>query len=124
MPKSFLERKLEGSDASLKSNNRKRSDKRESFLAKDLGGKTTVNSGATFGENDVETESLSIDDKTTVKSSYTITVDTFKKVKARTKADKMPVLTINFENDNLCLAVINYSDLKFMIELIKGLNEQ
>lgn len=58
---------------------RKRSDKQEKRLAKQMGGVQYAGSGSVFGENDVKTKDFSIEAKTTEKKQYTLKVDDIKK---------------------------------------------
>ena len=51
---------------------RERSKKQESRIAKKLRGYTTINSGATFGQNDVITDFCEIETKTTAHESYSL----------------------------------------------------
>ena len=55
-----------------KKTTRERSRKQESRLAKQLNGYTTINSGATFGQNDVITDFCEVEAKTTEKESFSL----------------------------------------------------
>jgi alpha-L-arabinofuranosidase len=99
---------------------RHRSKKQESRIAKELKGRTTINSGATFGENDVTTDIAEIEAKTTTKNSYSIKLDDWNKLVSKSKKDKFPIMVIDFENDKKSLAVLNYEDLKYLINCVNG----
>lgn len=91
---------------------RGRSVKKEKALAKKVkGGKTTVNSGATFRENDIRSEDMDIEHKFTDKGSYTITLATLEKLRKQTKGDRVPVLVIEFEQTGKAYAVVELGDL-------------
>ena len=51
---------------------RGRSGKQESRIARQLNGHTTINSGATFGQNDVITDFCEVEAKTTGKESFSL----------------------------------------------------
>jgi hypothetical protein len=93
-----------------------RSNKQESKIAKELNGRTTINSGATFGENDVLTDYAEIEAKTTAASSFSFKVADWKKLVKKGDKSKIPLFLIQFERNNLTLAVIPYEDLKWLIE--------
>lgn len=98
------------------STTRARSFKQESRIAKELKGSTTINSGATFGQNDVLTDYAEIEAKTTAASSFSFRVADWKKLQKKCATDKMPILILDFERNDLSLAVIGYEDLKWLIE--------
>lgn len=99
-----------------KETTRSRSGKQETKIAKDLKGHTTVNSGATFGQNDVTTDYCEIEAKTTKHSSYTLKVYDFEIAEKKTKIGKLPIFVIDFEKDKKSLAVLNYQDLLYLIK--------
>jgi len=94
-----------------KESTRKFSGKQEKRLAKTFNGKLTSNSGATFGQNDIESREFSIESKITAKKSYSISVDEFEKLIKRTPNGKIPVEVITFDKANLDLAVIRLENL-------------
>jgi hypothetical protein len=106
---------------------RGRSDKQENRITKDvtsLGkskGRTAINSGATFGQNDVFNDELEIEAKTTYKDSYSLKVSELNKLKRRTKDPKIPIFVVEFDKSDKKLAqeyaVIEYS---ILIELLKN----
>ena len=80
---------------------RERSKKQESRIAKKLRGYTTINSGATFGQNDVISLKLS----------------EWVKLKKKCSAKKIPIFVVDFEKSRDSLAILTYEDLQFLIEL-------
>ena len=112
----FLQDKVDRKDPLNPAQRRKRSGKRESGLAKELGGRATVNSGATFGENDVVTDYAEIEDKTTLKNTYSLSADYLEEVAKKCALSKIPILTVHFETRNKTYAVIPWEDLKFLLE--------
>ena len=112
----FLQDKVDRKDPLNPAQRRKRSGKRESGLAKELGGRATVNSGATFGENDVVTDYAEIEDKTTLKNTYSLSADYLEEVAKKCALSKIPILTVQFETRNKTYAVIPWEDLKFLLE--------
>ena len=97
---------------------RGRSDKQEKKLAKDFKARLTINSGATFSENDLRAELVEIEAKTTLKSTYSLRLDDWLGVAAKVRGQRIPTMVIRFEDDNSKqLAVIDYKDLKRLIKL-------
>ena len=94
---------------------RSRSKKQETKIAIDLKGRTTANSGAVFGENDVTTDFCEIEAKTTKKKSFSLDSGYFRKVEKKTKLGKLPVMVIDYETTGQSLAVLKYDDLKYLI---------
>lgn len=94
---------------------RARSYKQESRIAKELKGKTTINSGATFGQNDVYTDYCEVEAKTTTHKSYNLTLADWYKLKRKCNIAKMPVMVVDFEGTPTSLAVLSFEDLKFLI---------
>lgn len=95
---------------------RDRSVKQEKRMAKDLSGFATINSGATFSQNDVETAAFSIECKTTEKKSYVLKVEEIKKMEVRCPSNKVPLFVIEFEKHGKELAVISMEDLKHLVK--------
>ena len=112
MPKRFkyLDKLFEGKST------RERSRKQESRLAKTLRGYTTINSGATFGQNDVVTDFCEIEAKTTSKESYSITLKDWRILRKKCAGSKIPIFVIDFEKSKDSLAILTYEDLQFLIE--------
>lgn len=115
LPK-HLQKRIELADPSNPGSKRRRAGKRENRLAKELGGRTTVNSGAAFHQNDVITDEVEIEDKTTTKGSFTLKADYLLEVEQKCKVGKMPVLTVHFETTGEAYAVIKFADFKYLIE--------
>ena len=112
MPKRFkyLDKLFEGKST------RERSRKQESRLAKTLRGYTTINSGATFGQNDVVTDFCEIEAKTTSKESYSITLKDWRILRKKCAGSKIPIFVIDFEKSKDSIAILTYEDLQFLIE--------
>jgi hypothetical protein len=89
---------------------RKRSVKQEKALAKRYNGRATSNSGASFGENDINSEHFSIEAKFTDAKSYKITMVEFLKLVNRCPSGKIPIEIIEFTNQKESLVVIREFD--------------
>lgn len=89
---------------------RQRSDKQEKRLAKQFGGRTTSNSGATFSENDVKTPEFDIEAKTTKSKQFIVKLEDLKKMQRKTRVDKKPLFAINFEETGDEFILISLSD--------------
>lgn len=100
---------------------RARSSKQESKIAKDLKGYTAINSGATFGQNDVLVDFCEVEAKTTTKDSFRLTRTDWKKLNDKIEFGKIPIFIVDFEHTkDENLAVLKYSDLKYLIEKANG----
>lgn len=99
-----------------KETTRSRSKKQETRIAKELKGRITSNSGATFGENDVITDFCEIEAKTTKNKSFSIKTDEFQKLKGKCKIDKLPIFQIDFETTKDKLVILDYEDFLYLIE--------
>lgn len=95
---------------------RERSYKQESRIAKELKGRTTINSGATFGQNDVYTDYCEVEAKTTQQKSYSLKLTDWYKLKRKCSPAKLPLMVVDFEESGDSLAVLSFEDLKFLIE--------
>ena len=92
LPKHLQERRK-------KPSTRARSYKQEKGNAADLeGGEIKINSGATFGENDVDNAKFSMEAKTTYKESFSLKKRTFLETKRKCKAGQVPLMQVDFEN--------------------------
>lgn len=103
-----------------KSNNpttRARSGKQETRIAKDLSGRKTINSGATFNQNDIITDYGECEAKTTKFLSYPLKVEDWHKLVRKTSFGKIPFMIVDFEKSNLSLAVVSLDDLKYLIKM-------
>lgn len=98
---------------------RSRSKRSESSVAKLLKGKLTINSGATLGQNDIVTDFAEIEDKTTAKESYRISLADWDKLVKKADTGKIPMLTVNFEHRDLRLAVLPLDDLVYLLHQIE-----
>ena len=99
---------------------RYRSNKQETRIAKELKGTVSINSGATFGQNDVTTDFCEIEAKVTSKKSFSVTVDDWIKLNKKTKFGKLPIFVVEFEVTKESLAIIKWDDLKYLIESANG----
>lgn len=102
---------------------RSRSKKQESKIAKDLQGKTTINSGATFGQNDVIGDFCEVEAKTTKHESFSLKLEDWRKLKKKCSTKKMPIFVVDFESSMDSLAVLNYDDLLYLISKIESSDE-
>ena len=98
-----------------KQSTRERSKKQETRIAKSLQGRVTINSGATFGENDIITDFMEVEAKTTSHKSFVLKISDWEKANKKTKSGRIPTMVIDFENTKHSLAVITYEDLLFLI---------
>ena len=96
---------------------RSRSKKQESRIAEVLSGYASINSGATLGQNDVISDFCEAECKTTEKSSFSVKTSTWKLLVDKCHTDKLPILIVDFEKDDLSLAVLSVSDLKLLIDM-------
>lgn len=94
---------------------RERSGKQESRLAKQLNGHTTINSGATFGQNDVVTDFCEVEAKTTGKESFSLKLSDWRLLRKKCAGNKIPIFIVDFEQSKDTLAVLTYEDLQFLI---------
>lgn len=99
-----------------KETTRARSGKQESRLAKMLNGHTSINSGATLGQNDVITDYCEVEAKTTKHESFSLKLADWRLLRKKCAGNKMPILVIDFEQSKDSLAVVTYEDLQFLIE--------
>ena len=101
-----------------KKTTRERSGKQESRIAKQLNGHTTINSGATFGQNDVITDFCEVEAKTTNKESFSLKLSDWRVLRKKCACNKLPIFIVDFEKSKDTLAVITYEDLYFLISQI------
>lgn len=94
---------------------RERSSKQESRIAKQLRGYTSINSGATFGQNDVITDFCEVEAKTTNKESYSLKLSDWRILRKKCASNKIPIFIVDFEQSKDSLAVLTYEDLQFLI---------
>lgn len=98
---------------------RARSKKQETRLAKMLNGHTTINSGATFGQNDVFTDFCEVEAKTTQKDSYSIKLSDWRLLRKKCAGNKFPIFVIDFEQSKDTLAIMTMDDLEFLLNQIQ-----
>lgn len=94
---------------------RERSSKQESRIARQLRGHTTINSGATFGQNDVITDFCEVEAKTTAKESFSLKLSDWRLLRKKCAGNKIPIFIVDFEKCKDTLAVLTYEDLQFLI---------
>lgn len=94
---------------------RERSGKQESRIAKQLNGHTTINSGATFGQNDVVTDFCEVEAKTTNKESFSLKLSDRRILRKKCAGNKIPIFIVDFEQSKDTLAVLTMEDLQFLI---------
>lgn len=97
-------------------------------IVKALGGQETINSGATFGDNDAKRDQklaplgykgYSVEIKVTDKKSYSLKKETLAKTrKEALVSQRMPVMVIDI-NGFRC-AVLGFDDFTGMISLLDG----
>lgn len=97
---------------------RSRSSKQESNIAKRLNGHVTINSGATFGQNDVINDFCEVEAKTTKKESFSLNLSDWRLLRKKCASNKIPILVVDFEKSKSSLAVLPYDDLAFLIDQI------
>ena len=95
---------------------RERSKKQESRIAKQLKGYTTINSGATLGQNDVITDFCEVEAKTTKKESFSLKLSDWRLLRKKCAPEKIPIFIVDFESTKDSLAVLTYEDLLFLIQ--------
>lgn len=95
---------------------RARSGKQESRLAKQLRGHTSINSGATLGQNDVITDFCEVEAKTTKHESYSLTLADWRVLRKKCAGNKIPIFVVDFESSRDSLAILTYEDLQFLIQ--------
>lgn len=89
------------------------SKKQESRIAKELKGKTTANSGATWGENDVVTDYCEVEAKTTGKESFPLKKSDWEKLQRKCSATKIPLMQVDMNGAQL--AVLQWDDLLYLL---------
>jgi len=108
----YLNKILDGEQPST----RERSKKQESKIARDLKGHASINSGATFGQNDVLADFCEVEAKTTNKESFSLTLADWRKLCKKCDTVKMPIFVVEFEKTQNSLAVLKYDDLIYLID--------
>lgn len=95
---------------------RQRSGKQESRIARQLNGHTTINSGATFGQNDVITDFCEVEAKTTSKESFSLKLSDWRLLRKKCAGNKIPIFIVDFEKSKDTIAVLTFDDLLFLIQ--------
>lgn len=95
---------------------RARSKRQESHLAKVLNGYTTINSGATLGQNDVIADFCEVEAKTTKHESYSIRLSDWRILRKKCAGNKIPIFVVDFESSKDTLAILTMEDLQFLIQ--------
>ena len=98
------------------STTRHRSTKQEKYLAKKLKMKTTVNSGATFNENDLKGVHWEIEAKTTKSKQYILKISDWEKMNRKLKGERDGCMVISFEGSDIELAVVSLQTLEHIIK--------
>lgn len=96
----------------------------ESTVAKALKGKLTVNSGATFGQNDIIADYCEIEAKLTTHDSYPLKAKYFEEVRRKCGVKKIPLMVINFEAHKVTYAILPVEDLEFILETLENLKPE
>lgn len=89
---------------------RKKSDKQETRLAKEFGGRKTSNSGAKFTENDVTSKSFDIEAKTTKSSQYIMKMSEIEQMERRADKDKIPIFVVEFNQHGREFVIMDKQD--------------
>ena len=97
-------------------NVKKKSQKQEKQVAKEIKGKTTIASGALyFQKADVRNDEFLVECKTTAKDYYPLTLDTWNRINKQAIKDGMriPVMCIDLEDGKNRMAVFSELDFVF-----------
>lgn len=95
----------------------------EKKTAKKVGGRRSIASGALFGDMDVNSDVISIDNKLTEQKTYRFDPKEFKEVEDQAK-DKMPAMFVHFNSIGKGFAIVREKDLLALLEEIKSLQEE
>lgn len=109
-----------GEDGKKQKSTRARSSKQEKRLSEEFDARTTPNSGATFGENDLRSDRFDIEAKTTGKGSYSVKVSELKKAKQNARAGLTPLFVIEFSEHGEEVVVIGKDDFLEIINSQSG----
>lgn len=89
---------------------RKLSENQEKRLAKDFGGRKTVNSGATFGQNDVITKEFEIEAKTTKSKQFILKISDMAKMFKKCSIDKIALFIVEFSEEKEEFVILRKDD--------------
>ncbi len=103
-------------ESRLNPTTRGRSSKQEKKTAKALRGFTTFNSGATLGQNDVITDTMEVECKITSKGSFSVKLNDMEILHRKCHVDKVPLMTVEFEQTGKTYAILDFEDLKHLIK--------
>lgn len=89
--------------------NKKISQLREKDIGKQIGGRPHIASGALwFQKGDVSNEFLIIEDKFTMKDSYSLSLETINKIDKEAKQEnKIPIMSVGFQKHKFSVAFVN-----------------
>jgi hypothetical protein len=92
--------------------------KKESKDAEEFGGRVTPRSGGMWSfPGDVKTDDFLIDAKTTDKKSYSLTVETWRKLYSQAlKSQRLPLLSIQLVKENVEVVVLDKNDFIAILE--------
>lgn len=91
------------------------SNKQEKTLAKKLQGKTTCNSGAKFGQNDVLTSYAEFECKTTAKNSFTVHYEDWEKLCKKCSPEKIPAMQFELQSQKKNFVLVSLEDFEYLI---------
>jgi hypothetical protein len=96
---------------------RKRSGKQEKKLSKQFKGRTTINSGATFRQNDVMSDTHDIEAKTTRSSQFVLKESDLEKMAQRVTGGRTPAYIVQFEKSGKSYVIVELQEYLDRIEL-------
>lgn len=94
---------------------REKSNKQETRLGKQFGGRKTANSGATFGQNDVVTPEFEIEAKTTESKQFILKIDDLRKMQKKCKFDKIALFIVEYANEGEEVVILHTADFLNLI---------
>lgn len=98
----------------MKMNTKIKSKKQEGKIAKEIGGKTTIASGATWIQKaDVRNDKYLVEAKTTMSNSYTLSLTTWDRIRYQATKDglRIPLMCIDLFDGEERLAIMSNLDL-------------
>jgi len=92
--------------------------------AEKLNARRSINSGALFGDFDVQSSEVLIDNKRVSKGhTYRLDIRDFNNVKKKSKFDQIPAMLINYDSYGQSVAVIREEDFIGLIEIVRDLTK-